>query len=133
MDSKLKIRFYRIVFATFLLIICLFLKLPEPYAFLIYLLPYLIVGYDVLYKAIKHLFTGQLFDENFLMSLATIGALFLGDYLESVMVMLLYQVGELFQSYAIGKSRSSITELMDNPPEPVDRPKELHEAMIFDN
>lgn len=117
MDSKLKIRFYRIVFATFLLIICLFLKLPEPYAFLIYLLPYLIVGYDVLYKAIKHLFTGQLFDENFLMSLATIGALFLGEYLESVMVMLLYQVGELFQSYAIGKSRSSITELMDIRPD----------------
>ena len=117
MDSKLKIRFYRIVFATFLLIICLFLKLPEPYAFLIYLLPYLIVGYDVLYKAIKHLFTGQLFDENFLMSLATIGALFPGEYLESVMVMLLYQVGELFQSYAIGKSRSSITELMDIRPD----------------
>ena len=117
MDSKLKIRFYRIVLATFLLIICLFLKLPEPYAFLIYLLPYLIVGYDVLYKAIKHLFTGQLFDENFLMSLATIGALFLGEYLESVMVMLLYQVGELFQSYAIGKSRSSITELMDIRPD----------------
>lgn len=117
MDSKLKIRFYRIVFTTFLLIICLFLKLPEPYAFLIYLLPYLIVGYDVLYKAIKHLFTGQLFDENFLMSLATIGALFLGEYLESVMVMLLYQVGELFQSYAIGKSRSSITELMDIRPD----------------
>lgn len=117
MDSKLKIRFYRIVFATFLLIICLFLKLPEPYAFLIYLLPYLIVGYDVLYKAIKHLFTGQLFDENFLMSLATIGALFLGEYLESVMVMLLYQVGELFQSYAVGKSRSSITELMDIRPD----------------
>ena len=117
MDSKLKIRFYRIVLATFLLIICLFLKLPEPYAFLMYLLPYLIVGYDVLYKAIKHLFTGQLFDENFLMSLATIGALFLGEYLESVMVMLLYQVGELFQSYAIGKSRSSITELMDIRPD----------------
>ena len=117
MDSKLKIRFYRIVFATFLLIICLFLKLPEPYAFLIYLLPYLIVGYDVLYEAIKHLFTGQLFDENFLMSLATIGALFLGEYLESVMVMLLYQVGELFQSYAVGKSRSSITELMDIRPD----------------
>lgn len=117
MDSKLKIRFYRIVLATFLLIICLFLKLPEPYAFLMYLLPYLIVGYDVLYKAIKHLFIGQLFDENFLMSLATIGALFLGEYLESVMVMLLYQVGELFQSYAIGKSRSSITELMDIRPD----------------
>lgn len=117
MDSKLKIRFYRIVLATFLLIICLFLKLPEPYAFLMYLLPYLIVGYDVLYKAIKHLFTGQLFDENFLMSLATIGALFLGEYLESVMVMLLYQVGELFQSYAVGKSRSSITELMDIRPD----------------
>lgn len=77
----------------------------------------MIVGYDVLYKAIKHLFTGQLFDENFLMSLATIGALFLGEYLESVMVMLLYQVGELFQSYAIGKSRSSITELMDIRPD----------------
>ena len=117
MDSKLKIRFYRIVLATFLLIICLFLKLPEPYAFLMYLLPYLIVGYDVLYKAIKHLFPGQLFDENFLMSLATIGALFLGEYLESVMVMLLYQVGELFQSYAVGKSRSSITELMDIRPD----------------
>ena len=84
---------------------------------IIYMIAYIIVGYDVLYKAVKHLLQGKLLDENFLMSFATIGALFLGEYLESVMVMLLYQIGELFQSYAVGKSRSSISSLMDIRPD----------------
>lgn len=117
MDKTLKIRLHRIIVSTILLVIALLFPTKGIVSFLLYICAYLIVGYDVLYKAIKHLFTGQLFDENFLMSLATLGALFLGEYLESVMVMLLYQVGELFQSYAVGKSRTSISSLMDIRPD----------------
>ena len=83
----------------------------------LYIITYLIVGYDVVWKAIKNLFTGQVFDEHFLMSLATIGAFATEEYLEAVLVMLLYQIGELFQSYAVGKSRRQITELMDIRPD----------------
>lgn len=117
MDKTLKIRLHRIIVSTILLVIALILPPKDMISIGLYLCAYFIVGYDVLYKAIKHLFTGQLLDENFLMSLATIGALFLGEYLESVMVMLLYQVGELFQSYAVGKSRTSISSLMDIRPD----------------
>ena len=117
MDKTLKIRLHRIIVSTILLVIALILPPKDMVSIGLYLCAYFIVGHDVLYKAIKHLFTGQLLDENFLMSLATIGALFLGEYLESVMVMLLYQVGELFQSYAVGKSRTSISSLMDIRPD----------------
>ena len=117
MDKTLKIRLHRIIVSTILLVIALILPPKDMISIGLYLCAYFIVGYDVLYKAIKHLFTGQLLDENFLMSLATIGALFLGEYLEGVMVMLLYQVGELFQSYAVGKSRTSISSLMDIRPD----------------
>lgn len=113
MDKTLKIKLYRIIVSTMLLVIALLLPTKGIFSLLFFICAYFVAGYDVLYKAIKHLFTGQLFDENFLMSLATIGALFLGEYLESVMVMLLYQIGELFQSYAVGKSRTSISSLMD--------------------
>ena len=83
----------------------------------LYLIPYLIIGWDILWKAIRNIGHGQVFDENFLMCVATIGALVLGEYSEAVGVMLFYQVGELFQSYAVGKSRRSIAQLMDIRPD----------------
>lgn len=84
---------------------------------LILLIPYFVAGWDVLYKAIRHLFGGRLFDENFLMAVATVGALGLGEFPEAVFVMVFYQVGELFQNYAVGKSRDSIAGLMELAPE----------------
>ncbi|MGN1084667.1 MAG: heavy metal translocating P-type ATPase, partial [Lachnospiraceae bacterium] len=81
------------------------------------LVPYLIVGYDIIWKAAKNICRGQVFDENFLMMLATFGAFFVGEYLEAVAVMLFYQTGELFQSYAVGKSRRAISDMMDICPE----------------
>ena len=93
----------------------------------LYMIPYLVSGYDVLIKAFKGIINGQVFDENFLMTIATLGAIGVGiyqavnggddDYLEAVAVMLLYQVGELFQSYAVGKSRKNISQLMDIRPD----------------
>lgn len=92
--------------------------LPYPWmAFALCLIPYLIIGYDVIGKAIKNIRNGQIFDENFLMMIATFGAFVVSEYVEAVAVMLFYQVGELFQSYAVGKSRASITALMDICPE----------------
>ena len=79
--------------------------------------PYLVVGYDILRKAFKGILNKQVFDENFLMAVATIGAIALGNYTEGVAVMLFYQIGELFQSYAVGKSRRNISELMDIRPD----------------
>lgn len=83
----------------------------------LYLIPYAVIGYDILKKAVKGIFKGQVFDENFLMAVATVGAIGLGDFREGVAVMLFYQVGELFQSVAVGKSRKNITELMDIRPD----------------
>ena len=117
MDQKLKIKLYRIILSVILLVGAICLPVNPSFSFILYFSAYLIVGYDVLYKAVNHILSGQLFDENFLMSLATVGAIFLGECLESVMVMLLYQVGELFQSYAVGKSRTSISSLMDIRPD----------------
>ena len=91
--------------------------LPKWAILILFLIPYLLVGYDILRKAIHGIRNGQVFDENFLMTIATIGAIVLGEYGEGVAVMLLYQVGELFQSYAVGKSRRNITELMDIRPD----------------
>ncbi|MBD5136015.1 MAG: cadmium-translocating P-type ATPase [Lachnospiraceae bacterium] len=84
---------------------------------LLYIVPYLVIGYDIIFKAVRNIFNGQVFDENFLMCVATFGAFGIGEYSEAVAVMLFYQVGELFQSYAVNKSRQSITELMDICPE----------------
>lgn len=85
--------------------------------FLIYLVPYLVIGYDIIYKAARNISHGQVFDENFLMMIATFGAFGVGEYSEAVAVMLFYQVGELFQGYAVGKSRQSISDMMDICPE----------------
>ncbi len=90
---------------------------PRWALIVLFLIPYLLVGYDILWKALKGIRNRQVFDENFLMTVATIGAIVLGEYGEGVAVMLLYQVGELFQSYAVGKSRRNITELMDIRPD----------------
>ena len=85
--------------------------------FVIYLVPYLVAGYDIIFKAFRNIRNGQVFDENFLMMLATFGAFGVQEYSEAVAVMLFYQVGELFQSYAVGKSRQSIADMMDICPE----------------
>ena len=85
--------------------------------FVLYLVPYLTVGYDILRKAWKGIRNRQVFDENFLMAAATLGAMALGEYAEAVAVMLFYQIGELFQSYAVGKSRRNISALMDIRPD----------------
>lgn len=85
--------------------------------FVIYLVPYLIIGYDIVYKAVRNISHGQVFDENFLMMVATVGAFGVQEFSEAVAVMLFYQVGELFQSYAVGKSRQSISAMMDICPE----------------
>ena len=84
---------------------------------LLFLIPYLVIGWDVLWRAIRNIAHGQVFDENFLMAIATVGALVIGEYAEAVFVMLFYQVGELFQSYAVGKSRRSIAQLMEIRPD----------------
>ena len=85
--------------------------------FVIYLIPYLVIGYDIIFKAARNIKNGQIFDENFLMMIATFGAFGVKEYSEAVAVMLFYQWGELFQSYAVGKSRQSISEMMDICPE----------------
>ncbi len=85
--------------------------------FVLHFIPYLVIGYDILWKAIRNIAHGQVFDENFLMVIATFGAFFVGEYLEAVAVMLFYQTGELFQSYAVGKSRRAISDMMDICPE----------------
>lgn len=95
--------------------------LPRWGLLILYVVPYLIVGYDIVYKAARNIAHGQIFDENFLMMIATFGAFGVGEYSEAVAVMLFYQVGELFQSYAVGKSRQSITEMMDICPEYANR------------
>ncbi len=123
MNKKQKKMLIRILIAAAFLIILNFLPVTGWLRFVLYMIPYLIVGYDVLRKAWKGILNKQVFDECFLMSVATIGAVALGlfsgsgDYVEATAVMLFYQVGELFQSYAVGKSRANITELMDIRPD----------------
>ena len=107
----------RIIAAAALLIGIQFIPAADLWKLLLYLVPYLIVGWDILRKAILNIAHGQVFDENFLMCIATVGAFLLGEYTEAVGVMLFYQVGELFQSCAVGKSRRSIAQLMDIRPD----------------
>lgn len=125
MTKKQKNMLYRIIL-TFVLFAALvvanlggYLKLlPHPiFLFVLYLVPYLVIGYDIILKAGRNIIHGQVFDENFLMMIATFGAFGVGEYQEGVAVMLFYQVGELFQSYAVARSRQSITEMMDICPE----------------
>ncbi len=117
MTRKQKKSLYRIIIAAVLFFGGLLLPLSEKLKLIPFLAAYLIIGYDILIKSVKGIINLQPFDENFLMSVATIGAFALGEFHEGVAVMLLYQIGELFQSYAIGKSRKSISSLMDIRPD----------------
>lgn len=117
MSKKEVKQLVRIIIASVGFVAALLLKLEGIAEFLLYLATYLIVGGDIIWKAIRNISRGQVFDENFLMSVATIGAFCLGEYSEGIAVMLFYQVGELFQSYAVSKSRRSISELMDIRPD----------------
>lgn len=122
MTAKQKKMLVRIIVSAVLILGLHFMPVKGILRFLLYLVPYLIVGYDILIKAVKGIIGGQVFDENFLMAVATIGAMAIGivnngDYVEAIAVMLFYQIGELFQSYAVGKSRKNISELMDIRPD----------------
>lgn len=124
MTKKQKKTLYRIII-TFILFAVLFAcehvgifeTVNQMVLFFIYLVPYLIIGYDIIFKAARNISHGQIFDENFLMMIATFGAFGIGEYSEAVVVMLFYQVGEFFQGYAVGKSRQSISDMMDICPE----------------
>lgn len=117
MNKKQKKVFIRIIIAFALIIILKWIPVEGYVRFALYMVPYLVIGYDILRKAGKGISNRQVFDENFLMAVATVGAIALGDYTEGVSVMLFYQIGELFQSYAVGKSRRNISELMDIRPD----------------
>ena len=117
MTKKQKKMLSRILIAVALLILFSLLPLEGALRFGLFMVPYFVVGYDILRKALKGVWNRQVFDESFLMTVATVGAIALGDYAEGVAVMLFYQVGELFQSYAVGKSRRNITALMDIRPD----------------
>lgn len=121
MSKKQKKVLWRIIIAAAMVVLLTvlfkFVELNVWIQAVLYLVPYAVIGYDILQKAVKGIFKGQVFDENFLMAVATVGAIGLGDFREGVAVMLFYQIGELFQSVAVGKSRKNITELMDIRPD----------------
>ncbi len=118
MTRKQKKVFIRIIIAALLTIVFCLLPVDNFYVRLVlFLIPYFIIGYDILKKAVMGIVHGEVFDENFLMAVATVGAIVLGEYVEGTAVMLFYQIGELFQSYAVGKSRKNITALMDIRPD----------------
>lgn len=117
MNKKQKKMLIRIIIAAVLIVVFSLLPAEGYLRFVLFMIPYLVIGYDILKKAFKGILNKQVFDENFLMAVATVGAILLGDYSEGVAVMLFYQIGELFQSYAVGKSRRNISELMDIRPD----------------
>lgn len=130
MNKKQKKVLTRIIVAAVLMIAFSFLPVEGYAAFALFMIPYLVIGYDILIKAGKGIKNHQVFDENFLMAVATVGAIALGDYREGVAVMLFYQIGELFQSYAVGKSRRNISDLMDIRPDyaNIERDGEIEEV-----
>ena len=122
MNKKQKKMLARIIIAAVLMVVCNVIPAEGILKFVLYMIPYFIIGYDILKKAVKGIINKQVFDENFLMAVATVGAIAIavtdsGDYNEAIAVMLFYQIGELFQSYAVGKSRKNISELMDIRPD----------------
>ena len=117
MNKKQKKMLRRIIIAALLLILFSLLPVEGRLRFALFMIPYFLIGYDILWDAVKGVKNLQPFDENFLMAVATVGAIALGDYKEGVAVMLFYQIGELFQSYAVGRSRRSISQLMDIRPD----------------
>ena len=106
MTKKQKRELKKIIAAVVLLAAVMLVPVPQPWRLVLFLIPYVIAGGDVLKTALRNIGHGQIFDENFLMGIATIGAFLVGEYAEGVAVMIFYQVGELFQSYAVGKSRN---------------------------
>ena len=130
MNKKQKKVLTRIIVAAVLIVVFSFLPVEGCAAFALFMIPYLVIGYDILIKAGKGIKNHQVFDENFLMAVATVGAIALGDYREGVAVMLFYQIGELFQSYAVGKSRRNISDLMDIRPDyaNIERDGEIEEV-----
>ena len=123
MTKRQKKILFRICISSLLVVLASIIPLISSFKYIdiiksfVYLISYLVIGYDILIKAFKGILRGQAFDENFLMAIATLGALFLNEYLEASAVMLFYQIGELFQSCAINKSRKNISELIDLRPE----------------
>ena len=122
MNKKQKKMLWRIIVAAVLMVALHFVPVTGLVRFALYMVPYFIVGYDILWKAVLGIWNRQVFDENFLMAVATVGAIVIGltdsgDYTEAIAVMLFYQIGELFQSYAVGRSRKNISELMDIRPD----------------
>ena len=117
MTKKQKKALIRIIISVALVGLISLLPVKGYLRFGMFMIPYLVIGYDILRKAGTGIMNRQVFDENFLMAVATIGAIALGDYTEGVAVMIFYQIGELFQSYAVGKSRRNISELMDIRPD----------------
>ena len=122
MNKKQKKMLWRIIVSAVLMVALHFVPVTGLIRFALYMVPYFIVGYDILWKAVLGIWNRQVFDENFLMAVATVGAIVIGltdsgDYTEAIAVMLFYQIGELFQSYAVGRSRKNISELMDIRPD----------------
>lgn len=117
MTKKQKKVLYRIIIVAVLMIVLHFIPVQGYLRMALYLIPYLVIGYDILHKAVLGILHGEVFDENFLMAVATVGAIILGEYSEGTAVMLFYQIGELFQAVAVGKSRRNITALMDIRPD----------------
>ena len=118
MTKKMKKNLTRIIISGVLLFTALLLKIDVKYFIeTLFVISYIVIGYDIVLKAIRNISRGKVFDENFLMTVATIGAICIGNLAEAVSVMLFYQVGELFQSYAVDKSRKSISDLMDIRPD----------------
>lgn len=117
MTKKQKKVLYRIMAAAILMVVLHFVPVKGYGSAVLYLIPYLIIGYDILRKAVLGILHREIFDENFLMAVATVGAILLGDYTEGVAVMLFYQIGELFQAVAVGRSRRNISSLMDIRPD----------------
>ena len=118
MSRKMSKRLIKIIISLLLVVISLLLKFDtELYSNILYVIAYIIVGYDIVLKAVRNIFKGKVFDENFLMTVATIGAFCIGEFPEAVAVMLFYQIGELFQSYAVDRSRKSVASLMDIRPD----------------
>ena len=131
MNNKQKKNLYRIIIAAIFMVVLFFIKIDNQLIdFILNMIPYLIVGYDILIKAFKGILNKEIFDENFLMAIATIGAILLGDYHEGVAVMLFYQIGELFQSYAVNKSRRNISDLMDIRPDYANLIKDGNEEKV---
>ena len=117
MNKRQNKNLIKIIISTILIVVLKLLPIDGYLEFGLFMIPYLIVGYETLLKAVKGIIKKQVFDENFLMAVATVGAIALGEYTESVAVMLFYQIGELFESIAVGKSRKNISSLMDIRPD----------------